>query len=75
VRLKAVVEQLAQKNRQPVILLAHSMGNKVVHYFLNYIERLPNGTDWINKNIHSFLAVRFHSLSSSLPIIEITDPS
>lgn len=39
------------------MLLAHSMGNRVVHYLLNWINQFPGGRQWISDHIHSWFAV------------------
>lgn len=55
---KKTLEELYEINNRPCILLAHSLGNKVVHYFLQYVLfTQPNGRDWIHKHVHLFFAV------------------
>ena len=47
-----------------VVLLAHSMGNKVVHYFLNWAEKKYSAS-WSHTHIHAFLAMGAPFLGSS----------
>jgi hypothetical protein len=51
------VEGLYSKNNNmPVVLLCHSLGTKMCHYFLNFAER-KKGRVWLDKYIHTFLPV------------------
>lgn len=66
--LKETIEELRQQNNLPVAVIAHSMGNRVFHYFLNWIKlKVPlcffashfqdDGEKWLEDNIHTFIAV------------------
>ena len=55
---KNTVEEMVGTTGKPVIILAHSMGNKVTHYFLQYIlYTLSDGMQWIFRHIHLYFAV------------------
>ncbi len=55
--LKKDVEKLVkQNNGTPTVLLAHSMGNRVVQYFLRWVEMSPSGQAWIDQHVAGFLA-------------------
>jgi esterase/lipase superfamily enzyme len=56
--MKMCIEQLYDTTGKPVILLAHSMGNRVTHYFLNYMKKQPDSQAWLKKYVYLFLAVR-----------------
>ena len=52
------VQDLYQKNNgTPVVLLAHSLGCKTAHYFLNFCKLHQGGQAWIDKHIHTYLPV------------------
>eukprot|EP00439_Symbiodinium_sp_Y106_P023965 s826_g2.t3 len=53
-RLLASIETL-DKDGTGVILLAHSMGNKVVSYFLDFAVK-QKGQAWVDKHVHLWLA-------------------
>ena len=67
--VKMIESTSARNGNKPVVLLGHSMGNKMAHYFLNWVvvygrsgvpgSSLPgsNGKAWISRYIHSFFAV------------------
>jgi len=56
-RLKHSVETLVEIHGVPVALLAHSYGDQLVRYFLNWVETDKRegggggGPDWTNKNV------------------------
>jgi hypothetical protein len=71
-----LIEQTVQQNSgKPVVLMAHSMGNKMAHYFLNWVvinaKRFTpplmggNGMKWIDRYVHAFFAVGGPFLGSS----------
>lgn len=55
--LKSTVEQLSSRCNMPVVLVSHSMGCKVVHYFFMWLKKQPNGQEWIDKYIHTFFTI------------------
>lgn len=51
------VERMYDENDGlPVVLLCHSMGCKMGHYFLNFSLK-EKGQDWLDKYIHTFMPV------------------
>mmetsp|Transcript_892 Transcript_892/g.2702 ORF Transcript_892/g.2702 Transcript_892/m.2702 type:complete len:820 (-) Transcript_892:1763-4222(-) len=61
-RFRARVESMVEATGRPVVLLAHSMGCKIVHYFLNWLSysplaEVPDPAAWIRKHVFSFLPV------------------
>uniref|UniRef100_A0A061RJR3 Lecithin:cholesterol acyltransferase n=1 Tax=Tetraselmis sp. GSL018 TaxID=582737 RepID=A0A061RJR3_9CHLO len=60
-RLKNTIEQCVKGCGRPVVLLAHSMGCRVAHYFLNWLMRVQlverDPKSWVQKHVHTFLAV------------------
>ncbi|KAL6078804.1 Synaptotagmin-2 [Balamuthia mandrillaris] len=56
-QLKKRVTKMREQTGKPVVLLGHSMGNKTVHYFLNFVNAQAGGPEWIQQNIHTFVAV------------------
>jgi len=50
------IQECSERNGKPVMLLGHSMGNKMIHYFLFWAEA-KRGRAWIDKHIHTFIAV------------------
>lgn len=56
-KLAATVERLCKGNKNvPVVLLAHSMGTRIAHYFSNWAHQ-KLGEAWCARNIHSVVAV------------------
>ena len=56
--LRLRIEYMRLSNRERVVLLAHSMGNRVTQYFLQWILDQPElGQEWIDVNIHAFFAL------------------
>ncbi len=55
--LRATIERMVKKNNSKIIILAHSMGNRTIHYFLNMVAAEEGGRQWIDDHIHSLFAV------------------
>ena len=56
-KTKERIEELYENNNKlPVVLLCHSMGCKMGHYFLNW-ARIHFGRDWLDKYIHAYMPV------------------
>jgi triacylglycerol esterase/lipase EstA (alpha/beta hydrolase family) len=55
--LKNCIAETAKKNGSPVVLICHSMGNRVIQYFLNMVKKQEGGEQWIKHNIHTMLAI------------------
>jgi lysophospholipase III len=49
---KLIIDTYETNNRQPVVLIAHSMGNLYVQYFLKYLD-----PQWKKTYIKSFIAL------------------
>ncbi|WP_414515795.1 lipase/acyltransferase domain-containing protein [Nostoc sp. PCC 9305] len=63
-KLKSTIEELYKakplilKPATPVVIIAHSMGNRVTQYFLEWIKNDPSaGQAWIDKHIERYVAV------------------
>lgn len=54
--LKVNIEAMARREKKKVVVLGHSMGNRIIQYFLNW-AKLNHGQAWIDQNIHTFVAV------------------
>ena len=39
-----------------VVLIAHSLGNRVVHYFTRFMEKKA-GREWMSKYVDNWLAI------------------
>lgn len=53
----AKIEQMYQQNNNtPVVLLCHSMGCKVCHYFLSFAHR-HKGKAWLDQHVHTYFVV------------------
>ena len=53
---KTVEELYDRNNKTPVVLVCHSLGCKVGHYFLDYC-RVHKGQGWVDKYIHTYMPV------------------
>ena len=68
-RMQATVESLYEQNsKKAVVFVAHSMGCKIVHYFLHWIKWNPLGYEWVQEHIHSFFAISGPFLGSPRPL-------
>merc|ERR1712100_902392 len=54
-KLKLKIEEMKELNQQKVVILAHSMGNKLPHYFLSWVELKSPG--WCDDNIHALMSL------------------
>ena len=54
--LKQMVQQMYAENGQKVVLLGHSLGTRVIHYFLLFLEDTV-GRSWIDEKIDLFIPV------------------
>lgn len=51
------VERMYEENDDlPILLVCHSMGAKMGHYFLNFAKK-HKGQEWIDKYIHTYMPV------------------
>lgn len=58
--LKQKIEELFTSNENtPVVIIAHSMGNRVTQYFLEWLkeENSTTGQSWIDQHIERYIAV------------------
>jgi hypothetical protein len=55
-QVKTTLETLYNNTGLPVVVVCHSMGNRVFQYFLNYAKKYY-GQEWIDKYVHTFYAV------------------
>jgi len=51
-----IEELFIGNNSTPVVILAHSLGCKVAHYFLNFALD-KKGQKWIDKHIHTYMPI------------------
>eukprot|EP01114_Cavostelium_apophysatum_P015964 TRINITY_DN4462_c0_g1_i4.p1 TRINITY_DN4462_c0_g1~~TRINITY_DN4462_c0_g1_i4.p1 ORF type:complete len:1068 (-),score=202.61 TRINITY_DN4462_c0_g1_i4:276-3479(-) len=67
--LKAGIEKMVAKNKQKVVLVAHSMGNRICQYFFHFIlskYEVPTiGQQWIDDHIHTLFSVAAPWLGAS----------
>jgi len=51
------VERMYQENdKLPIVLICHSMGAKMGHYFLNF-AKFHKGQEWLDKYIHTYMPI------------------
>ena len=62
---KQTLEEMVDATGKPVMILSHSLGGKIVHYFLMWfahVYKSPKGKfdpkTWIEKHVHTFIPVR-----------------
>ncbi|ELR15075.1 C2 domain containing protein [Acanthamoeba castellanii str. Neff] len=66
--LKQSIQDMS-KDYGPVVLVGHSMGNRVIQYFLNWVMQNDRyGRKWIDDNVHTFMAVGAPWLGASKAI-------
>jgi ankyrin repeat protein/pimeloyl-ACP methyl ester carboxylesterase len=66
-RMKKKIEIMYEQHHKPVVLLAHSMGNRVVQYFLKWLVSTGQ-SEWIDTHVHAYLAMGAPFLGSSKSI-------
>ena len=45
-----------ENDNNKVVIIAHSLGNRVTHYFVRFMEKKV-GRDWVSKYIDNWLAI------------------
>jgi hypothetical protein len=63
--LKHRIEEMRLREKKKVVILGHSMGNRTIQYFLNWIVHTTGSRKWVDDNIHTFVAVGAPFLGSS----------
>ena len=66
-KMKKKIEGMVDHLGRPIVLLAHSMGNRVVQYFLEWIVTRGE-REWIDRYIYSYLAIGSPFLGASKTI-------
>jgi hypothetical protein len=58
-QLRTIIEKTAERCQSPVVIVAHSMGNRVLQYFLHRLVATEGdlGRQWIDRHVHSYVAV------------------
>ena len=71
-RLKNYIETATKLSDKKVVLVAHSMGSQVAHYFFKWVEAEGygnGGPKWVEDNIEAFINVQYLSITTSHPPI------
>ena len=56
-KMIARIERMYEENNKlPILLVCHSMGAKMGHYFLNFAKK-EKGQKWLDKYIHTYMPV------------------
>ncbi|BAZ20520.1 hypothetical protein NIES4073_13960 [Kalymmatonema gypsitolerans NIES-4073] len=70
--LKTKIEELYTNSQLPIVLIAHSMGNRVVQYFLKWIE--TNASEgWVDKYIERYIAISPPWIGAPQAIYRLSD--
>ncbi|WP_392481990.1 hypothetical protein [Nostoc sp. C110] len=57
-KLKKEIQKQREYNQKRVVIIAHSMGNRVTQYFLQWVKNKKElGEEWIHENIERYIAV------------------
>jgi len=70
-RMKSTIETAVKHGRRPGIIIAHSMGNHVVDYFLRWMELTYSSSfaqTWIADNLWGYVGLAAPLLGASNPI-------
>jgi hypothetical protein len=51
------IEKMAKREKKPVVLLGHSMGNRIIQYFCLWVVKRTGSRRWLDENVHTFVAV------------------
>jgi hypothetical protein len=71
-KLKTKIEELHAKSQLPVVLIAHSMGNRLVQYFLKWIESTISKA-WIDEHIERYIAISPPWIGAPQAIYRLSD--
>ncbi|MDZ8082277.1 MAG: hypothetical protein RMX35_24835 [Nostoc sp. DcaGUA01] len=71
-KLKTKIEELHTKFELPVVLIAHSMGNRVIQYFLKWVEANQSRA-WIDEHIERYIAISPPWIGSPQAIYRVSD--
>ena len=63
-KMEEQLESILQSQGRPSVLFGHSNGNRVIQYFLHWLEG-KNGREWIDKHVYGFMAVGAPFLGSA----------
>lgn len=67
-KTKAQIEDMYKRNwNRPVILLCHSMGCKMGHYFLCWAHK-THGKEWVDKYVYSYMPIGSPACGVSLAV-------
>jgi len=48
---------MVARTKSPVCVLGHSMGNRTLDYFFRFVHAMPDGQEWLDTHIYSWIAV------------------
>jgi len=80
VRIKQKIEMLVTQYQLPVVVIAHSMGNNLFHYFLEWLETSYSSSpqegrstlfdmeDWLEKHVYMYLGYAAPLLGASAAV-------
>jgi len=59
------IENMVEREKKPVVILGHSMGNRIIQYFCLWTVKKTGSRKWLDDHIHTFVAVGAPFLGSS----------
>jgi len=72
--MRRVEDMYRRNNNTPVVLVCHSMGCRICHYFLNFALESPNGGQaWLDEHIHTYMPVGAPHLGAPKALRGIVD--
>ena len=67
--LKNEITRMVENTGWPVVIMGHSMGNKVIRYFMNWVvANEKDGEEWCRTNIHTWISVAAPFLGSPMAV-------
>lgn len=68
-QLVKIVETMVKRTDHKVVLLSHSMGYRVVHYFIEFVKKnIPDGQTWVDTHVQFLLPISPIFLGSPRPL-------
>jgi len=69
--LKTKIEELYNREKLPVVLIAHSMGNRLIQYLLTWMYTY--NPDWVSKYIERYIAISPPWIGAPQAIYRLSD--
>ena len=69
-RMKMEIELLVRKNKEKAVIMAHSLGGLMTHYFIHWVTNID--PEWMNTYIHAWIPNSAPFLGSPESVLSVT---